>query len=87
MPTDAATSTTPNDPIVTKLKRIRGQIDGIIRMYEDQRGCVDIVRQVAAARSGLSSVARELLTSEASRCSREDRVDDLEAILKELFKS
>ncbi len=87
MPTDATTSTTPNDPIVTKLKRIRGQIDGIIRMYEDQRGCVDIVRQVAAARSGLSSVARELLTSEASRCSREDRVDDLEAILKELFKS
>ena len=84
MPTDAPKT---SDPIVSKLKRIRGQIDGIIRMYEDQRGCVDIVRQVAAARSGLSSVARELLTSEASRCSREDRVDDLEEILKELFKS
>ncbi len=82
--TDDLTQTT--DPVLSKLKRVRGQLDGIIRMYETERGCVDIVRQVAAARSGLSGVARELLTSEASRCSREDRVEDLEAILKELFK-
>jgi DNA-binding FrmR family transcriptional regulator len=79
-------NTAQSDPIISKLKRVRGQLDGIIRMYEDERGCIDIVRQVAAARSGLSGVARDLLTSEASRCSRENRVDDLEEILKELFK-
>ncbi len=75
-----------DDQIVTQLKRIRGQLDGVITMYEDERACVDIVRQVIAARSSLSRVARDLLTGEASRCSQERRVEDLDEILKEVFR-
>lgn len=74
------------DKTVTQLKRIRGQIDGIINMYEDERACVDIVRQVIAASNSLKTVARSLLTDEASRCSRERNVDELEKVLKEVFK-
>jgi len=76
----------PEDQIVSQLKRIRGQLDGLITMYEDERTCVDIVRQVIAARSSLSRVARDLLTGEASRCSKERRVEDLDEILKEVFR-
>lgn len=74
------------DPVINQLKRIRGQIDGVINMYEDERACIDIVRQVAAARNSLSRVARDLLTNEASRCNRESSLDELDEILKELFK-
>lgn len=74
------------DPIVTKINRIKGQLDGIIRMYEDERQCVDVVRQVIAARNSLSTIARELLTDEASSCSKERRTEDLEKILKEIFR-
>ena len=74
------------DQVLTQLKRIRGQLDGIIAMYEDERACVDIVRQVIAARNSLGRVARDLLTGEAARCGRERRVEDLDEILKELFK-
>ncbi len=74
------------DPTQVQLKRVRGQIDGIIRMYEDERACIDIVRQVIAARNSLGSVARDLLSHEASRCSREKRSADLEEVIKELFK-
>lgn len=74
------------DQVVTQLKRIRGQVDGLVKMYEDERQCVDIVRQVIAARNSLSSVARDLLTNEACKCSRERKSDELEEILKELFK-
>lgn len=74
------------DPALTQLKRIRGQLDGIIAMYEDERACVDIVRQVVAARSSLGRVARDLLTNEASRCSQERRPEDLEEIFKEIFR-
>lgn len=74
------------DKVLNHLKRIRGQLDGIISMYHDDRSCIDIVRQVVAARNSLGTVARELLTDEAGRCSRERRTDDLEAILKEVFK-
>ncbi len=76
----------PTDKVVSQLKRIRGQLDGLIKMYEDERSCVDIVRQVIAARSSLGRVARDLLTSEASRCTQERKTDELEDILKEVFR-
>jgi CsoR family transcriptional regulator, copper-sensing transcriptional repressor len=75
-----------NDKVLTQLKRIRGQIDGIIKMYEDERACVDIVRQVVAARGSLGSVAKSLLTSEASRCTKERKPDELNEILTEVFR-
>lgn len=74
------------DPLVTQLKRVRGQLDGVINMYEDERACIDIVRQIIAARSSLGRVARDLLTTEATRCSKERRVGDLDSILKEVFR-
>jgi CsoR family transcriptional regulator, copper-sensing transcriptional repressor len=74
------------DKTLHQLKRIRGQLDGIIKMYEDQRPCVDITHQIVAARSSLGRVARDVLTCEANQCSREKRFDDLDAILKEVFR-
>jgi len=82
-------STEPNkvsDPVLLQLKRIRGQMDGIITMYEAEKTCVDVVRQVIAARNSLGSVAQKLLSVEASRCTKERRVEDLHEILKEAFK-
>lgn len=75
-----------SDDIINRLKRVRGQIDGVISMYEDERACVDIVTQVAAARSALSSIGRELLSNEAVRCSRNKNHDSLDTTLKQLFK-
>lgn len=74
------------DTVVPQLKRIRGQIDGLIKMYDDERACVDIVRQVVAARNSLGRVARDLLTNEATRCTKERRTGDLDEILKEVFR-
>jgi DNA-binding FrmR family transcriptional regulator len=74
------------DKIISQLKRIRGQIDGLIRMYDDERACIDIVRQVVAARNSLGRVARDLLTQEATKCSQESNLEKFDQILKELFK-
>ena len=74
------------DAILFQLKRIRGQVNGIIKMYDDERACIDIVRQVIAARNSLGRVARDLLTNEASKCSRESRAGDLDVVLKEIFR-
>jgi CsoR family transcriptional regulator, copper-sensing transcriptional repressor len=74
------------DPIVLQLKRIKGQLEGVISMYEGDQGCIDVVHQVIAARNSLGRVARDLLTSEASRCNQQRKVEELDDILKELFK-
>jgi DNA-binding FrmR family transcriptional regulator len=93
-PSDSVTSSvdttspeaTASDPVLIQLKRIKGQLDGVIEMYQDERACVDIVRQVIAVRSSLGRVARDILTGEASRCTHERRITDLDDILKELFR-
>ncbi len=74
------------DPILTQLKRIHGQLGGVIAMYEDERQCVDIVRQVVAVRNSLARVARDLLTTEATRCTQCQDVDSLNEVLREVFK-
>ena len=76
-----------NDPILTQLKRIRGQIDGVITMYESDTSCVDVVRQAIAVRNSLGSVVRKLLFGEANRCTKERNVDELNDILKEAFRN
>ena len=76
-----------SDKVLIQLKRIRGQLDGLIKMYEDERQCIDIVRQVVAARNSLGRVARDLLTGEATRCSRERKFTELDQLLKELLQS
>lgn len=80
------TDEAPDDAVGKRLKRVQGQLGGIILMYEDERACVDIVRQVVAARNALGSIARELLTDEASRCFKQRKSDELSVILKELLR-
>ncbi|MBP7768668.1 metal-sensitive transcriptional regulator [Candidatus Woesebacteria bacterium] len=82
----AATLAAPQDPIVTQLNRVQGQLAGIGRMYCDDRTCSDIVHQILAVRSSLGRIAREMLTNEATRCSREKKFEDFDQILKELLR-
>lgn len=77
---------TIDDKKLHQLKRIHGQVAGIIKMYEEERPCIDIVRQIIAVRNSLGRSARDLLTGEACKCSTEARTEDLNIVLKELFK-
>ena len=51
-----------------RLNRIEGQIRGIARMIDDDRYCVDILTQVAAAQSALDALARKLLEHHLHGC-------------------
>lgn len=74
------------DPVIASLNRIRGQVDGIIKMYEEERPCVEIAQQLAAVRNSVGSVARDILTSEAGVCSRQENRQQLNLVLKELLR-
>ncbi len=57
--------------IQLRLRRIEGQIRGVIGMLGDDKPCEDVVTQVLAARAALDRVAMEIL-----RCSVEEAVTD-----------
>lgn len=54
--------------IKARLRRIAGQINGIEKMVEDQRYCVDTLQQIMAARSALNQVALIMLESHTKSC-------------------
>jgi len=61
-------SATPKNKLVSRIKRIGGQVAGIERMLEDKRYCVDILNQIAAARSALDALGVELITRHLETC-------------------
>jgi DNA-binding FrmR family transcriptional regulator len=54
-----------------RLKRIRGQMEGIERMISEQRYCMDILMQIKAARSALQALEGEVLGTHLEGCVRE----------------
>jgi DNA-binding FrmR family transcriptional regulator len=51
-----------------RLKRIEGQVRGLARMVEEDRYCIDIVTQIAAARAALRKVEEEILRDHVAHC-------------------
>jgi DNA-binding FrmR family transcriptional regulator len=51
-----------------RLKRIEGQVRGLARMVEDDRYCIDVVTQIAAARAALRRLEEEVLRDHVAHC-------------------
>ena len=51
-----------------RLKRIEGQVRGLARMLEEDRYCIDIVTQIAAARAALRRLEEEVLRDHIGHC-------------------
>ena len=53
------------------LKTARGQIDGILKMIDDDRYCIDISNQVLAAEAMLKKANREIIKGHMEGCIKE----------------
>ena len=56
--------------LLNRLKRVEGQIRGIQKMIEDERGCENIIMQLAAARSAIEGTGALLLNNYMKICFR-----------------
>ena len=53
---------------VRRLNKIAGQVNGVARMLEDDRYCIDILTQIRAIKAGLSRVEDIVLDDHAAHC-------------------
>jgi DNA-binding FrmR family transcriptional regulator len=60
--------TTAAGDLVRRLRRVEGQVRGIVKMIEDGRECADIVTQLAAASRALDRAGFRLLASSLRQC-------------------
>ena len=79
------------------LKTARGQIDGIIKMVEDDRYCIDISTQLMATQSLIGRVNADVLKAHINGCVHEavesgseqeklEKLDEIESIIEKLAK-
>ena len=55
-------------PTVNRLKRARGQLDGVIRMIEEGRECEDVVMQLAAVSRALDRAGFSIVATGLKQC-------------------
>jgi DNA-binding FrmR family transcriptional regulator len=54
--------------VTARLKRVEGQVSGLLRMVDDDRYCVDVLTQVAAVRAALHKVEELILRDHVGHC-------------------
>ena len=76
------------------LKTARGQIDGIIRMIDDDRYCIDVANQLMATQALLSKANKTVLRAHMQGCVRDAaasgdpdaKIDELINVIDKLIK-
>ena len=76
------------DKITRLLKTARGQMDGILKMVEEDRYCVDISNQLLATESILRKANKEIIRAHMSHCVKDafETGDEIIAILDKMSK-
>lgn len=59
------------DALVTRLRRIEGQVRGLQRMVDEDQYCIDILTQMNSVISALRAVGMGLLDDHVRHCVRE----------------
>lgn len=54
--------------VLARLRRIAGQVEGIARMLEEDRYCVDVLLQIASAEAALGQASKLVLRSHVETC-------------------
>ena len=54
--------------VTKRLRRVQGQVGGIIQMIEDGRDCTDVLTQIAAASRALDRAGFKLVATGLRQC-------------------
>ena len=68
MATETRGYTATKDQLITRLRRIEGQVRGIEKMVDEDRYCIDVITQIGAIQAALDKVALGLLDQHARHC-------------------
>ena len=76
------------------LKTARGQIDGILKMIEEDRYCIDISNQLMATQAIINKANKEVISAHMKSCVKEaidqnkcdEKIDELIAVIDKLSK-
>lgn len=80
--------------VLRLLRTARGQLDGIVKMVEEDRYCMDVAHQLMATEAVLNRANREILTAHLKHCvktaqtqeEQEEKIDELVQMLGKILQ-
>ena len=77
-----------------RINRLAGQVEGIRRMIGEERGCEEILPQIASIRQAANGLAGELLQAHIGQCVRrsveagdeEQAIEQIQGVVKGVLK-
>jgi FrmR/RcnR family transcriptional regulator, repressor of frmRAB operon len=82
--------------LLTRVRRIRGQVEALERALEEGNGCSEVLNQIAAARGAMNGLMVEILAEHlemhvanpaiSSNAERAKGADELIKIIRSYFK-
>ncbi|MBP1950925.1 metal-sensitive transcriptional regulator [Virgibacillus litoralis] len=64
-----------DDQMKNRMKRIEGQVRGLLKMMEEEKECRDVVTQMSAVRSAIDRSAALVVSTNLEQCIREEKED------------
>lgn len=71
MPVD--TSMMYDDDVKRRLRRVEGQVRGVLKMMEEEKDCKDVVSQLSAVRSAVDKAMAYIVAVNLERCILEEK--------------
>ncbi|HBI03920.1 MAG TPA: cytoplasmic protein [Paenibacillaceae bacterium] len=77
-----------SDAVKNRLKRIEGQVRGVLRMMEEEKECKDVITQLSAVRSAVDRAILFVVGSNMEICLRQqiENGADTDEVLNEAIQ-
>lgn len=62
-----------DDDIKKRLRRVEGQVRGVLNMIEEQKDCKDVVSQLSAVRSAVDKAMAYIVATNLEQCIVEEK--------------
>ena len=74
-----------NDQIKNRVKRMEGQLRGILKMMEDNKDCKEVITQLSAVRSAVDRTMGVIVSSNLVECvvEAEENGENTDDLIKE----
>jgi DNA-binding FrmR family transcriptional regulator len=77
-----------NSEALIRMKTVEGHVHGIVKMIEDEKYCIDIIKQIQAVQAALNKVNILILNNHLKSCLttavRGDDINERERVLSEI---
>lgn len=76
------------DEMKTRLRRIEGQVRGVLRLMDEQQSCKDVVSQLSAVRNAADKAMAQIVAENLHQCIIEEQSagGDMNKLVKEAIE-